>query len=78
MKKGFTPAPSAPGLTRRSALQATTAALAGGAAPWSLAQRAAQGATPDATPATLQIVGPWEFTSLAPASSGYMLLNLQV
>ena len=78
MKKGFTPAPSAPGLTRRAALQATTAALAGGAAPWSLAQRAAQGATPDATPATLQIVGPWEFTSLAPASSGYMLLNLQV
>ena len=31
-----------------------------------------------AAPSSLQIVGPWEFTSLSPASSGHMLLNLQV
>ncbi len=71
MNRFFTPL--AP-LTRRRALQAPVAALAVGALPatW------AQGTPPASKPAPLQIVGPWEFTSLAPASSGYMLLNLQV
>lgn len=79
MNKGLMPAPSPPRLTRRTALHATTAALAAGAAPWALAQEGTTKAAPQpAAPATLQIVGPWEFTSLTPASSGYMLLNLQV
>lgn len=73
MTKGFTSALSSPGLTRRAVLQATAAVVAAGSAPWSLAQGAGDG-----VPAVLQIVGPWEFTSLEPASSGYMLLNLQV
>ena len=73
------PAPSPLRLTRRAALHATTAALAAGAAPWALAQEdTTKAAQQPAAPATLQIVGPWEFTSLSPASSGYMLLNLQV
>ena len=79
MNKGLMPAPSPLRLTRRAALHATTAALAAGAAPWALAQEGTtKAAQQPAAPATLQIVGPWEFTSLAPASSGYMLLNLQV
>ena len=79
MNKGLMPAPSPLRLTRRAALHATTAALAAGAAPWALAQEdTTKAAQQPAAPATLQIVGPWEFTSLSPASSGYMLLNLQV
>ena len=79
MNKGLMPAPSPLRLTRRAALHATTAALAAGAAPWALAQEGTtKAAQQPAAPATLQIVGPWEFTSLSPASSGYMLLNLQV
>ena len=75
MKHGFKPAPPLQGCTRRAALQAASGCIATGAAPWALAQGSAATTT---APATLQIVGPWEFTSLAPASSGYMLLNLQV
>lgn len=79
MNKGLMPAPSPLRLTRRAALHATTAAMAAGAAPWAWAQEGTTKAAPQpAAPATLQIVGPWEFTSLSPASSGYMLLNLQV
>lgn len=79
MNKGLMPAPSPLRLRRRAALHATTAAMAAGAAPWTLAQEGTTKAAPQlAAAATLQIVGPWEFTSLAPASSGYMLLNLQV
>ena len=79
MNKGLMPAPSPLRLTRRAALHATTAAMTTGAAPWAWAQEGTTQATPQpAAPATLQIVGPWEFTSLSPASSGYMLLNLQV
>ena len=78
MNKGFTPTPASPGLTRRAALQGTTAAVAAGAAPCALAQAGAKKDAKEVAPATLQIVGPWEFTSLSPASSGYMLLNLQV
>ena len=78
MNKGFTPTLASPGLTRRAALQATTAAVAAGAAPCALAQAGAKKDAKEVAPTTLQIVGPWEFTSLSPASSGYMLLNLQV
>ena len=79
MNKGLMPAPSPLRLTRRAALHATTAAMAAGAAPWAWAQGGTTQAAPQpAAPVTLQIVGPWEVTSLAPASSGYMLLNLQV
>ncbi|MBX9816916.1 MAG: ABC transporter substrate-binding protein, partial [Burkholderiaceae bacterium] len=53
-------------------MQTAAASMAASAAPWAQAQ----GIAPP--PATLQIVGPWEFTSLSPASSGFMLLNLQV
>ncbi|WP_440112310.1 ABC transporter substrate-binding protein [Acidovorax sp. BL-A-41-H1] len=73
MTHGFKPAPPLQGRTRRAALQTASACITAGAAPWVLAQGSATSA-----PATLQIVGPWEFTSLSPASSGYMLLNLQV
>jgi len=66
------PLPPGLPLTRRSALQwPAAAALAAGALP---AQ--AQGAA--AVPAPLQIVGPWEISSLAPASSGHVFLCLQV
>jgi len=75
LKHGFKPAPPLQGCTRRAALQAASGCIATGAAPWALAQGSAATTT---APATLQIVGPWEFTSLAPASSGFMLLNLQV
>lgn len=71
MKHGFKPAQPPQGCTRRAALQTAAASVATCAAPWALAQGSA-------APATLQIVGPWEFTSLSPASSGFMLLNLQV
>ena len=61
-------------MTRRRALQAPVAALAAGALPaaW------AQGTPPASTPAPLQIVGPWEISGLAPASSGYVFTRLQV
>ena len=61
-------------LTRRRALQAPVAALAAGALPaaW------AQGTPPASAPAPLQIVGPWEISGLAPASSGYVFTRLQV
>ena len=72
MNKGFTPTPAPPGLTRRAALQATTA-VAAGAAPCALAQAGAKKDAKEVAPTTLQIVGPWEFTSLSPASSGYMV-----
>lgn len=78
MNKGLMPAPSPLRLTRRAALHATTAAMAAGAAPWALTQEGTKATPQPAAPATLQIVGPWEFTSLSPASSGYILLNLQV
>ena len=50
------------------------AALAAGALPatW------AQGTPPASAPAPLQIVGPWEISGLAPASSGYVFTRLQV
>ena len=70
-KHGFMPAPAPQGYTRRAALQTASVCLTAGVAPWALAQGGA-------APSSLQIVGPWEFTSLSPASSGYMLLNLQV
>ncbi len=73
MKYGFKPDETPPGCTRRAALHTASACLATGTSPWALAQGSAAPA-----PATLQIVGPWEFTSLSPASSGFMLLNLQV
>ena len=61
-------------LTRRGALQwPAAAALAAGALP---AQ--AQGTAASPVPAPLQIVGPWEISSLAPASSGHVFLCLQV
>src|SRR3989344_4615009 len=61
-------------LTRRRALQDPVAALAAGALPaaW------AQGTPPASAPAPLQIVGPWEISGLAPASSGYVFTRLQV
>lgn len=77
MKHGFKLAPPPQGCTRRAALQAASGCIATSAAPWARAQGSAAPTTAPA-PTTLQIVGPWEFTSLAPASSGFMLLNLQV
>jgi peptide/nickel transport system substrate-binding protein len=63
-----------PPLTRRHALQAPIFALAAGALPaaWS------QGTPTTSSPAPLQIVGPWEISGLAPASSGYVFTRLQV
>nr|WP_296021734.1 ABC transporter substrate-binding protein [uncultured Acidovorax sp.] len=61
-------------LTRRRALQAPVAALAAGALP----AASAQGAPPSSAPAPLQIVGPWEISGLAPASSGHVFTRLQV
>ncbi|MDP3227508.1 MAG: ABC transporter substrate-binding protein [Acidovorax sp.] len=71
MNRFFTPL--AP-LTRRRALQAPVAALAAGALPTAWAQ----GTPPVSIPAPLQIVGPWEISGLAPASSGYVFTRLQV
>ncbi|WP_295850218.1 ABC transporter substrate-binding protein [uncultured Xylophilus sp.] len=55
-------------LPRRRLLQA--AALAAGVP--------AAGAAPAAEPAPLQITGPWEINGLAPATSGYLFLRMQV
>ena len=50
MNKGFTPTLASPGLTRRAALQATTAAVAAGAAPCALAQAGAKKDAKEAPP----------------------------
>ncbi|MFZ4287395.1 ABC transporter substrate-binding protein [Variovorax sp. HJSM1_2] len=57
-------------VTRRQALQLAAAGSALAAAPKALAAEPARG--------PLQIVGPWEISGLAPASSGYVFTRLQV
>lgn len=63
--------PQHPG--RRRALRAATAAAASLATPALRAHEPAPG-----TAAALQIVGPWEISGLAPASSGHLFTRLQV